>query len=213
MPRSPAARTPVAWAVCRSPPRSMSIEVGFATTNGLKLQRDVIAELRQPGGRKSAQGVGAVLLGRTTCPAFSYRWFTSNLLHGDTKNPRSGTPAARRRRRRRRRRRHRPYRARHRHRRIDPLSRLRLRARLRPTIGHPGLQPGIPRPADRPPDQCGIRPSGAYYRRHQNFAGGDVGEGRDPWWVPAPLGGSADAEASPSASILTASIPWPKRRP
>jgi hypothetical protein len=31
---------------------------------------------------------GAVLLGRTNCPAFSYRWFTTNLLHGDTKNPR-----------------------------------------------------------------------------------------------------------------------------
>jgi amidase len=42
---------------------------GFATTNGLKLQRDVI-------------------LGRTNCPAFSYRWFTTNLIHGDTKNPR-----------------------------------------------------------------------------------------------------------------------------
>jgi amidase len=31
---------------------------------------------------------GAVILGRTNCPAFSYRWFTSNLLYGDTKNPR-----------------------------------------------------------------------------------------------------------------------------
>ena len=31
---------------------------------------------------------GAVILGRTNCPAFSYRWFTTNLIHGDTKNPR-----------------------------------------------------------------------------------------------------------------------------
>ncbi len=31
---------------------------------------------------------GAVIFGRTNCPAFSYRWFTTNLLHGDTKNPR-----------------------------------------------------------------------------------------------------------------------------
>ena len=31
---------------------------------------------------------GAVILGRTNCPAFSYRWFTTNLVHGDTKNPR-----------------------------------------------------------------------------------------------------------------------------
>ena len=31
---------------------------------------------------------GAVILGRTNWPAFSYRWFTTNLIHGDTKNPR-----------------------------------------------------------------------------------------------------------------------------
>jgi amidase len=28
------------------------------------------------------------MLGRTNCPAFSYRWFTTNLIHGDTRNPR-----------------------------------------------------------------------------------------------------------------------------
>jgi amidase len=60
---------------------------GFATTNGLKLQRDAIAKSSSPvidNLRKS----GAVILGRTNCPAFSYRWFTTNLVHGDTKNPR-----------------------------------------------------------------------------------------------------------------------------
>src|SRR3979409_1396803 len=60
---------------------------GFATTNGLKLQRDAIAKTNSPvidNLRKS----GAVILGRTNCPAFSYRWFTTNLVHGDTKNPR-----------------------------------------------------------------------------------------------------------------------------
>ncbi len=31
---------------------------------------------------------GAVILGRTNTPAFSYRWFTKNLMHGHTKNPR-----------------------------------------------------------------------------------------------------------------------------
>src|SRR5664279_355128 len=62
-------------------------QVGFATTNGLKLQRDVVAQTNSPvidNLRKS----GAVILGRTNCPAFSYRWFTTNLIHGDTKNPR-----------------------------------------------------------------------------------------------------------------------------
>src|SRR6185437_2698776 len=51
---------------------------GYANTNGLKLQRDNIARDNSPvidNLRKS----GAVILGRTNCPAFSYRWFTTNL--------------------------------------------------------------------------------------------------------------------------------------
>jgi amidase len=60
---------------------------GFATTNGLKLQRDVIAKANNPVV-ENLRKAGAVLLGRTNCPAFSYRWFTTNLIHGDTKNPR-----------------------------------------------------------------------------------------------------------------------------
>ncbi|WP_454630901.1 amidase family protein [Bradyrhizobium cenepequi] len=60
---------------------------GFATTNGLKLQRDVIAKADNPVV-ENLRKAGAVLLGRTNCPAFSYRWFTTNLVHGDTKNPR-----------------------------------------------------------------------------------------------------------------------------
>ncbi|MCA6108434.1 amidase family protein [Bradyrhizobium cenepequi] len=60
---------------------------GFATTNGLKLQRDVVAKADNPVV-KNLRRAGAVLLGRTNCPAFSYRWFTTNLIHGDTKNPR-----------------------------------------------------------------------------------------------------------------------------
>jgi amidase len=60
---------------------------GFATTNGLKLQRDAIARSNSPVV-ENLRKAGAVILGRTNCPAFSYRWFTSNLIHGDTKNPR-----------------------------------------------------------------------------------------------------------------------------
>ena len=60
---------------------------GFATTNGLKLQRDVIARTNSPV-IDNLRKAGAVILGRTNCPAFSYRWFTTNLLHGNTKNPR-----------------------------------------------------------------------------------------------------------------------------
>src|SRR5438309_3333789 len=60
---------------------------GFATTNGLKLQRDAIAKTNSPV-IDNLRKAGAVILGRTNCPAFSYRWFTTNLVHGDTKNPR-----------------------------------------------------------------------------------------------------------------------------
>ena len=63
---------------------------GFATTNGLKLQRDVIATSNSPVV-DNLRKAGAVILGRTNCPAFSYRWFTTNLVHGDTKNPRDAS--------------------------------------------------------------------------------------------------------------------------
>jgi amidase len=63
---------------------------GFATTNGLKLQHDVIAATNNPVV-DNLRKAGAVILGRTNCPAFSYRWFTTNLIHGDTKNPRDAS--------------------------------------------------------------------------------------------------------------------------
>ncbi len=62
-------------------------QAGFATTNGTRLQAAQIAHQNSPvidNLRKS----GAVILGRTNTPAFSLRWFTSNLVHGATKNPR-----------------------------------------------------------------------------------------------------------------------------
>src|SRR5256714_11932700 len=62
-------------------------QTGFATTNGLKLQRDAVAKSNSPV-IDNLRKAGAVILGRTNCPAFSYRWFTTNLVHGDTKNPR-----------------------------------------------------------------------------------------------------------------------------
>jgi amidase len=60
---------------------------GFATTNGLTLQRELIARSNSPVV-DNLRKAGAIILGRTNCPAFSYRWFTTNLLHGNTKNPR-----------------------------------------------------------------------------------------------------------------------------
>jgi amidase len=62
-------------------------QAGFATTNGLALQRDLIAKSNNPVV-DNLRKAGAVIVGRTNTPAFSYRWFTSNKLHGETLNPR-----------------------------------------------------------------------------------------------------------------------------
>ena len=62
-------------------------QAGFATTNGLKMQAALIARDNSPVV-DNLRKAGAVILGRTNCPAFSYRWFTTNLVHGDTRNPR-----------------------------------------------------------------------------------------------------------------------------
>ncbi|TWT11837.1 amidase family protein [Reyranella sp. CPCC 100927] len=59
---------------------------GRATTNGVVAFRDLIAAEDSPvvaNWRKA----GAVIVGRTNTPAFSHRWFTSNALHGATRNP------------------------------------------------------------------------------------------------------------------------------
>ncbi|MBB5688434.1 amidase family protein [Roseomonas alkaliterrae] len=60
---------------------------GYATTNGLRLQKDLIAQQDSPVVA-NLRKAGAVILGRTNTPAFSLRWFTRNGLHGHTKNPR-----------------------------------------------------------------------------------------------------------------------------
>lgn len=62
-------------------------QAGRATTNGLRAQKDLIATTDNPVV-ESLLGQGAVSLGRTNTPSFSYRWFTSNLIHGRTVNPR-----------------------------------------------------------------------------------------------------------------------------
>src|SRR3954452_17573184 len=60
---------------------------GWATTNGLTLQKDLVASQDSPVVA-NLRKAGAIILGRTNTPAFSLRWFTRNLLHGATKNPR-----------------------------------------------------------------------------------------------------------------------------
>lgn len=59
---------------------------GQATTNGLvALQHAVAAEDSVPVANLKA--AGAIVVGQTNVPAFSYRWFTGNALHGTTSNP------------------------------------------------------------------------------------------------------------------------------
>lgn len=62
-------------------------QAGHATTNGLRLQRDLVAHEDNPVVANLRRS-GAVIVGRTNTPAFSLRWFTNNALHGQTLNPR-----------------------------------------------------------------------------------------------------------------------------
>lgn len=59
---------------------------GWATTNGITAFKDMIA----PGDApvvKSLQDAGAIVIGRTNTPEFSFRATTDNPLHGRTKSP------------------------------------------------------------------------------------------------------------------------------
>ncbi|WP_121064319.1 amidase family protein [Chachezhania antarctica] len=67
--------------------KCLADQVGHATTNGLKLQKDLIATEDTPVV-SNLRKAGAVIVGRTNTPAFSLRWFTRNDLHGQTLNPR-----------------------------------------------------------------------------------------------------------------------------
>jgi amidase len=60
---------------------------GYATTEGVVLQRDLVAKTNNPvaGNLLTA---GAVIIGQTNVPAFCLRWFTANRLYGETRNPR-----------------------------------------------------------------------------------------------------------------------------
>jgi amidase len=167
---------------------------GFATTNGLKIQRDVIASRNNPVV-ENLRKAGAVLLGRTNCPAFSYRWFTTNLLHGDTKNPRdpgitpggssggAGAAVA--------------AGIGHIAHGTDIAGSIRYPAYacgvhgLRPTIGRiPAFNPAFP---DRPIGPQISAVSGPLARTIGDIrialAAMSARDHRDPWWVPAPLEG------------------------
>ncbi|WP_219417334.1 amidase [Pseudonocardia nigra] len=70
-------------------PTSMKVntdEAGKATTNGVVAHADAIAHA-DSATAANLRRAGAVLVGRSNVPAFSFRWITDNELHGRTLNP------------------------------------------------------------------------------------------------------------------------------
>jgi len=59
---------------------------GYATTNGVMAYRDVVAA-EDSAVVANLRRAGAIPAGRTNTPAYSYRFFTDNALHGRTLNP------------------------------------------------------------------------------------------------------------------------------
>lgn len=63
-----------------------SDQAGHVTTNGVVAFKDNVADVDSPHVKKLREA-GAVFVGRSNTPAFSYRWFADNDLHGRTLNP------------------------------------------------------------------------------------------------------------------------------
>jgi amidase len=61
-------------------------QAGHATTDGIVAMADAIAAEDSPQTRLLRQA-GAVFVGRSNSPAFGFRWFANNALHGSTLNP------------------------------------------------------------------------------------------------------------------------------
>lgn len=172
---------------------------GQATPNGLPGLADLIAPDDSPVTRNLRQA-GAVIIGRTNTPEFSYRFFTDNPLRGKTLNPwdesltpggssgGAGAAAALG---------FGPI-----HHGNDLGGSLRYPAyccgvaTVRPTLGRvPAFNPSAPE--ERPPLLTIMSVQGTIAREVRDvrlgtavMAGRDA---RDPWWVPAPLEGSVPA--------------------
>ncbi|MEM6422170.1 MAG: amidase family protein, partial [Pseudomonadota bacterium] len=70
--------------------KEITDQKGHASTNGLTIQKDLIAT-EDSTVVANLRKAGCVMLGRTNTPAFSMRWFTRNQLRGATKNPHDPT--------------------------------------------------------------------------------------------------------------------------
>jgi amidase len=171
---------------------------GCATTNGVAAFASLIAHEDSPS-IANLRRAGAIAIGRTNAPEFSWRWFTDNELYGETINPWNrgrtcggssggGAVAV-----------------------ATGMGPLAQGSDFGGSIRHPalccgiaGLRPTLGRvPAynattgDRPITAQFMAVHGPLARRVGDLrlaltamAAGDV---RDPWWVPAPLAGPAPA--------------------
>jgi amidase len=61
-------------------------EAGHATTDGIAAFKDRIANADAPV-TANLRNAGAIFVGRSNTPAFSFRWFSDNDAHGRTLNP------------------------------------------------------------------------------------------------------------------------------
>jgi amidase len=184
---------------------------GLATTNGIVAMRDAIASDDSPVV-SNLRRAGAVIFGRTNTPAFSFRWFTENDLHGRTLNPwsRERTPGG-----------------------SSGGASSAVAAGMGPiaqgndlagSVRYPayctgvyGLRPSFGRVPAFLPSAKEERPPGMQTMSVQGPLARTVGDlrialeamaardPRDPWWVPAPLRGPALAR--PVRVAMTVSVP------
>ena len=61
-------------------------QIGYASTNGLRIQKDLVAKQDSPVVQNLKKS-DSIIVGRTNTPAFSIHRFTRNSLHGHTLNP------------------------------------------------------------------------------------------------------------------------------
>ncbi|MGE0774727.1 MAG: amidase family protein [Sphingomonadaceae bacterium] len=168
---------------------------GCPTSNGVKAFANLIAEHDSPS-IANLRRAGAIIIGRTNCPEFSWRWFTDNDLYGETINPWSreytcggssgGAAVAV----------------------ATGIGPVAHGSDFGGSIRHPalccgvaGLRPSLGRvPAfnasagDRPITAQFMAVHGPLARRVGDlrlaFSAMTMGDIRDPWWVPAPLQGA-----------------------
>ncbi len=167
---------------------------GCATSNGVAAFAGLIAEEDSPS-IANLRKAGAIVIGRTNAPEFSWRWFTDNELYGETANPwnwertcggSSGGAAVAV---------------------ATGMCPLAQGSDFGGSIRHPalccgvaGLRPTLGRvPAynattgDRPITAQFMAVHGPIARRvgdlRLGLAAMAVGDTRDPWWMPAPLAG------------------------